>query len=413
MKIAIFSDSFFPMTDGVTISIKNNAELFSKQNKLFFFVPSKLKKLNIKNAKYIKLKTKDLKEYKGYQIRIPKFKKVYKELKKIKPDIVHIHSPSGIGLEGLVNARLLKIPVIATSHTLFPEVTEEINLKGFERTKIFKKMIWNYLVMFLNRCTGVITPSEAMKTELLNHKVTKPIYVISNGIDTKKFSYILRKNKEPVFISTGRLVESKHVDNTLKAFYYFKKNGGKGKLTIVGDGPNDKKLKDFVKRKKISKDVKFLGFIKYDKIINAYKKSDVFVTSSTIETEGISTLEAMSTGLPVIGVNARATPYLVKENTGFIVPVNKPKKMAEKMLELSKNYSLRQEFGKNATKEVKKYDLRKANKKLYKTYEKIIADYKLQKLKQKEKKRIKKLYNIFKKILSKYKRTKQKKNKKT
>ena len=234
------------------------------------------------------------------------------------------------------------------------------------------------MISFFNKCTAIITPSEAMRKELITRGLKKEIYAVSNGIDIKKFPYSKRKKRKPTFISTSRLVESKHIDTLLKAFSIFKKRGVEGEFIILGKGPEEKKLKEYTIKNKLSEYVQFKGFVNPETIIKEYQKSDAFLTASTIETEGITTLEAMSTGLPVIGVDARATPLLVKKGTGFIAPVGDEKKIAEYMEKLAKDYKLRQKMGKAASKIAEKYELKKMNKKLYETYKKVIDDYKKQ-----------------------------------
>ena len=144
---------------------------------------------------------------------------------------------------------------------------------------------------------------------------------------------------------------------------------------IVGGGPEEKKLKQFAIKNHLLQNVEFKGFVKPEKIIKEYKKADVFLTASTIETEGITTLEAMSTGLPVIGVDARATPNLVKKDAGFIIPIGNEKQFAEKLEKLTKNYSLRIKMGKDASKRAKEFELKKMNKKLFENYKKTIKNY--------------------------------------
>lgn len=370
MKIAIFCDSFFPTIDGVSLSIKNNTELFPKDSKLFFFIPSRSKKIN--NQKYIFLKSKEVKKYKEYRIRIPSFFKVYNQLKKIRPDIIHAHSSFGIGWEGLVCGKLLKIPVVATFHTIIPEVTKEFLFMNIEKTKLFNKLAWKYIKLFFNLADFIITPSEAMKKELIEKKLNKPVTVISNGINIKKFPKLSRKNnKQTTFISIGRLVESKNVISILRAFKlaFFKNNNIK--MIILGKGPEEKKLRNYIKANRLEKKVKMVGFVDNNKIIDFLKKADVFVTASQIETEGISTLEAMSTGLPVIGVNARATPNLIK-NAGIIIPSNNPKEMSKAMLKLSSNINLRKKLSASAHKKANKYDISKTSKELHDFYKKIL-----------------------------------------
>jgi len=379
MKIAVFSDAFFPLIDGVTVSIGKNMRILSENNEIFFFIPSGSTDLKLKNSKQIELKSFPIKSYKEYKLRIPSFFKAYTELKKINPDIIHVHTIFGIGWEGIVSAKLLKIPIVATSHTVFPEVTTELDLLGLEKTERFKRIAWRYMISFLRRCNAVIAPSEAMKKDLISHGLKIPIYPISNGIKTESYSYVKRKEKDPIFLSMGRLVESKQVNITLKAFSIFKKKGMKGILWLAGKGVEEKSLKEYVKKENLNEYVKFLGFVEYEKTPKIYQEADIFVTSSKTETEGMSTIEAMSTGLPVIGVKERATPYLVGKDAGFIAPIGNSKKIAEYMERLAKNYKLRIKLGKNASLKTKRYEIKSTNKKIYEAYKKIISDFKKRK----------------------------------
>ena len=141
----------------------------------------------------------------------------------------------------------------------------------------------------------------------------------------------------------------------------------------------EKSLKEYVKKENLNEYVKFLGFVEYEKTPKIYQEADIFVTSSKTETEGMSTIEAMSTGLPVIGVKERATPYLVGKDAGFIAPIGNSKKIAEYMERLAKNYKLRIKLGKNASLKTKRYEIKSTNKKIYEAYKKIISDFKKRK----------------------------------
>jgi len=372
MKIAIFCDSFFPTIDGVSLSIKNNTELFSKQTKLFFFIPSGSNKIN--NHDYIFLKSREVKNYKEYKMRIPSFFKVYSQLKKIKPDLIHVHSAFGIGWEGVLCARILKIPIISTFHTVIPEVAKEFSFLNLEKTEIFERLAWKYVKLFFNLSNEIITPSEFMKKELMQHGIKKPITVISNGINIKKFPMLSRKNNKTIsFISIGRLVESKNVIQILKSFNIASEKNPNLRLIILGKGPEKDNLKRFVEKNNLQKKVKMIGFIDNEKIVGFLKKSDVFITASSIETEGISTLEAMSTGLPIIGANARATPNLIK-NSGIIVPLNNPEIMAKSILELAENRLLRKKLGISAHEEAIKYNINKTSKTIYNFYKNYLKN---------------------------------------
>lgn len=375
MKIAIFTDAFLPTIDGAVMSIKNSTEILSKKNKIFLFVPSESTKPALENVEYAELKSYNLRDYKDYKARFPSFIRCYSKLKKIKPDIIHLESIFGVAWEGLISAKLLGVPTVVTSHTVFPDAIGEISLLGMENLNWFKKFLWRYMVFFFNLCDIIISPSETMKKELINHGVKKPVYVISNGINTKEFNFYRRKKKrEAIVLYVGRLVSSKHVDTILKAFKLVIQKKGKAKLWIVGNGPLEKELKEYVKKNGLEKYVKFFGYIKNSELSEIYKKADIFATASTIETEGISILEAMSTGLPIIGINARAIPLLVKKNIGFIAKPNNEKEMAEFIIKLIKNYNLRLKFGKNASKKAKEYELNKVVFNLYRTYDALVKN---------------------------------------
>ena len=74
-----------------------------------------------------------------------------------------------------------------------------------------------------------------------------------------------------------------------------------------------------IKKLGLEKNIHFLGYVEHSKLNKIYKEHDIFVTASTIETQGIVVLEAMSSGLPIVGVKRLAIPDLVGNNiNGFV-----------------------------------------------------------------------------------------------
>ncbi len=372
MRIALFSDAFLPTVDGVAIALLNTARLLSERHKVLLFIPSGSDTPRIKNVGYVLLRSIPLKKYREYRSRIPSFAHVYAALRDFRPDLVHIHSIFGIGWEGLLCAKLLHIPTVVTAHTIFPEVAAELDIYGLTRTEGFRMVSWRYMIAFLNRAEAIITPSEVIQEELQRRGARPGIYVVSNGIDTRRYAYVERKGVVPVFLYTGRLVESKHVDVALKAFARMREST-RAKLWIVGRGPQERLLKAYVKGEGIAKDVRFLGLVEHGKMPAIYRKADVFVTASTIETEGITTLEAMATGLPVVGVDARATPLLVKKGCGFIAPVGDSERLAEHMGRLARDRALRTAMGRAASRRAGNFEIGKMHRKLLRAYRDVIG----------------------------------------
>ncbi|GAG29562.1 unnamed protein product, partial [marine sediment metagenome] len=117
-------------------------------------------------------------------------------------------------------------------------------------------------------------------------------------------------------------------------------------------------LKLLARKLKINKNVKFLGVVMGKNLVNLYQTSDIFITASTVETEGLVILEAMACGLPIIGVNALAVPTIVKHNkNGFVATPHDEKELADFSVKLLENKNLRNKFGKESLKIVKKYSL--------------------------------------------------------
>jgi len=146
-------------------------------------------------------------------------------------------------------------------------------------------------------------------------------------------------------------------------------------LWIVGRGPEEKRLREYVNKNKLEESIKLFGCIENSKLPEIYKKADILVTASTIETEGITILEGMSMGLPVVGVDARAIPLLIKKDVGFIAKPYNEKEIAEFIIKLAKNYKLRLKLGKNASKKAEEYELEKVVSDLYKGYQSLINKF--------------------------------------
>jgi glycosyltransferase involved in cell wall biosynthesis len=373
MKIAIFTDSFHPMVDGVVISVKNSASMLGKKgHDIIIFAPSgsilpkEMEKLGIK---IVRLKSSTLKSYKEYKVRIPNPGKSLNAIKEFNPDIIHVHSPGGIGIEGLICAKKLNIPSIITAHSMFASSVKHLNLLGLEKTGFMQEIVWKSFVMFLNSFNCIIAPSKPMKKELEKHGVKKHIYAISNGIDTKRFSPISHKKKYGL-IYVGRLVYEKNIITVLKALKRLSEKGINLSFAVAGRGPELNNLKKYADENNLN--VKFLGLIKNEKLPEIYNKSKIFITASVIETEGLTIVEAMACGLPIISVKFLAIPSVVKNNVnGILSAAYDDRTMAENIEKLICNRKLREKMSKMSIKLSKKYSLDKTNNELEQLYIKL------------------------------------------
>jgi len=271
------------------------------------------------------------------------------ELADFRPDVIHNHSMSAMGLQALAAGHLLGIPVLGTCHVFLAGFLKyaPISLDGVPLTE---DIAWKYTTAFFNRFPQVTTPSEAMRRELVTHGLRVPVMAISNGVDTDLFHPIpkteIEASRPPVVLHVGRLGYEKRVDLVIRAFARLLDGFPAARLVIVGDGPEKEELQALATEKGVSRQVDFVGEVPHEHLPAYYQQADLFVTASTIETQGLVVLEAMACGLPIAGVEAMALPDLIQQDVnGIIASPNDEEQLAFGMAHLLSSEKLCQEMG--------------------------------------------------------------------
>ncbi|MFH1346806.1 MAG: glycosyltransferase [Spirochaetota bacterium] len=385
MKIAIFSDTFLPQTNGVANvayqSAKNLAELGHKV--IIFTVTKKSNysnNLNLENLKIVRLPSLPALAYPGERLTIP-LGISFPYLKKFKPDVIHVHTPFSVGLEGALAAKLFKIPLVGTHHTFYDHYLKHIKLDY----DWMKKFSWKCCVGFYNFCDLVINPSQSLTDALKEKGLKVPTEIIRNSIDTDLFQPVsnakeknlIKKSfgvEDKSIVYMGRLSYEKSIDKVIKAFALMLEKSPDLKLMLVGDGPEKKKLEDLAKELKIENKIIFTGFLYKNGLIKALQANDVFLSACKNENMPLSVAQAMATGLPLVVVKENGLAELVKENiNGFFCKTDNPEDMAEKTLKLLSNTGLLKKFGAGSRKMAMEYSNGKITNLLIESYKKIIS----------------------------------------
>lgn len=363
MKIVFFTDTFPPQVSGVVTSVLNfSRELGKRGHQVYIFTLKQKKKAKLDlgpNVKIFYFPTTNLfVNYPDFKLVQPQLARTSKLIYKIKPDIIHTHCPSLHGWVALLCAKMFNIPIVSTYHTLLSDFLKHSFMEPIHDTTVAKATAWQYTRGYYNLVDLVISPSGAIKDELKKHGVKRKIEVVSNGVNACLFyPENLKKNGRRI-LHVGRISYEKNIDVLLKAFKIVIEKYPDAVLYIAGNGPDVDSLKELAKKLKIEKNINFLGNIEHEKLRQVYSGSDVFVTASTIETEGLVILEAMSCGMPVVGVNKLAMPYIVKNGAnGFLVNPGDFRAIAEGMEKLLKDKELRDKFSKNSLKMSEKFSL--------------------------------------------------------
>ena len=178
--------------------------------------------------------------------------------------------------------------------------------------------------------------------------------IIPNGLDLNKFpKNDFPKNKKTI-ITTSRLVYKNGVDILIRAIAQVKEKIPDVKCLILGEGPEEKALKSLTAKLDILDNVEFLGTIGQEKISEYLALADIFVRPSRSEGLGISFLEAMAVGLPIIAPPIGGIPdFLKDEKTGLFCKPEDPHDLAEKILTLFRNETLAKSIVENSQKMIK------------------------------------------------------------
>ncbi|MCL5411147.1 MAG: glycosyltransferase family 1 protein [Patescibacteria group bacterium] len=287
---------------------------------------------------------------------------------KISYDLIH----ANFWMSGLVAVeikKILGIPFVVTFHALGKIkklYQKEADTSPKERVSI------EYLVM--KEADKIIAECPQDKEDLINlyGAQDEKIEVIPAGVDIKTFyplSKVWARRKlgldlqEKIILQLGRMVPRKGVASVISAMAQLtRQKDFPVRLVVVGgesDKPDPKRtpeigrLTELAKSLGLEENVTFIGRRHGAELRQYYCASDVFVSTPWYEPFGLTVLEAMACGKPVIGSEVGGIKFTVKNNvTGFLVPPEEPFILAEKLTTLLTNENLQERFSKNALKNV-------------------------------------------------------------
>ncbi|EQA37033.1 glycosyltransferase, group 1 family protein [Leptospira inadai serovar Lyme str. 10] len=374
MKILYFSDTFLPKVDGVAISMRNFAELLAERGHEFLICCPKYGDGDFDRMgdriRIERFRSGYLPSYPDIKVVLPSPAKIKRIIKEFQPDLVHIHTPGLLGLYGINATERYGIPSIGTYHTLMSEqdmylslyrllkldklfmkvgklnkrlrIKDLIKFEKFDRFNIRKKIILKITNNLYDRCDLIISPSHLIKKQLEEFGIKKPVAVISNGLDLSEFKGQPKKLEgSPKLLHVGRISYEKNCDVIINSFKLIKDSLPDASLTIVGDGPALASLKLQSEKLGIEKSVFFKGFIDRKDLPKEYPNYDLFLTASTMETQGLVILESIACGLPAVGVDSFAIPELIHNaKNGYIAKPFDVKDIAEKSVKILKDPEL-------------------------------------------------------------------------
>jgi glycosyltransferase involved in cell wall biosynthesis len=233
------------------------------------------------------------------------------------------------------NYKVIKILERGSSHIRFQsnillEEYKKFNLKYFYDQKLIEKELEEYDI-----ADYISVPSKFAEKTFINEGFKKEkIITVPYGVDLKIFRPKQKTENIFRFIYVGSISIRKGVIYTLKAFEEL--NLPKAELILVGK--IDYEISNIIKKYKKNKNIKFIGHVNQNKLVEFYNKCDVFVISSIEDGFAMVILQALACGLPVIcTVNSGGSEQIVNGRNGYIVPIRDIEKLKFKMLDLYSN----------------------------------------------------------------------------
>lgn len=268
----------------------------------------------------------------------PNMYRMWRRIREISPDVIHVHCPSFFGFIGVVIAKRLHIPSVYTAHMFTEYFTSGMNPRFRPiGIRFFDMLLKKYMGLF----RAVVYPSEMRKNKTLrSYGLENRAIAISNGYIFKKnvpvFSRQNAWHDKMVFFTVSRLSPEKNIRLVIDAFRKACDKNPDILLCIVGDGVMREQLEQYAKTSEFASRIEFVGQKLGDDLEYYYVEGDVFVSASDHESEGLTVLEAISHGKPIILSSSpgNAAQQFLQEN-GYLFNAGDSDDLASKILEIS------------------------------------------------------------------------------
>lgn len=403
MKIAIASDIYYPMTNGVAVFAHNLALGLAKaghevlviapsfDGKYHIDVEGGVKTVHLTSARFPLYpdqinEVPDKKTFLGLPMprlaykhgiwwSVNPWSEVSEILDDFQPDVIHLQTAETIALAVMRYVKKKKVPLVSTGHAYPDNVTGQFKLL---KPKIIKRptdaVLRTYMASFLKHAEYATMPTEMAIGDLVpknrrHFKVT--VEALSNGVDLSQFSpekpkaevlkrYGLSSTKTKRVLYVGRVDPEKSISNVLVAFSKALKKVPDAEFVIVGDGIDLVNLKQKAEELQILDSVKFLGRVMPPDLIEIYRSGSLFATASETETQGIVLIEAAACGLPLVAVDAGAVRELCQhKRNGELCQPGDIDGIAKALVKILSDDELRKKYAKESIEVSKIHDLKR------------------------------------------------------
>jgi len=342
VRIALFSEVYWPMVSGVGVTLLRLTRALEARGHLVrvYSATYPLPKGQADRPEVHRSPSIPLFLYPDVQWAFPRLRDVVEDVARFDPDVVHVATEFALGLVGLKAARQLELPVVASAHTDYDKYAARYNVDWALRVG------WHYLRWFYSQAYRVLCPSSIYREHLHSRGVTHT-GIWSRGVDPDEFHPRFRSEeyrrslgvgpRDVLVTYIGRIAREKNLAQLLDAWEILEPVRGSAQLALVGRGP----LEDEIRRRQIP-GVHVQGLLHERALAEAYASADLFAFPSATETFGNSLLEAMGSGLPCLAVSAAGVLEFARHGrNAWLVQPNSTEAIVHGLRRLLEDYPLR------------------------------------------------------------------------
>jgi 1,2-diacylglycerol 3-alpha-glucosyltransferase len=378
MRIAIFTNSYKPTTSGVVRSVDVFRQGLTEAGHGVYIITPAREDYDDEELHIFRFPALELPDQLDLSLVIPLKTPMAPTIRGIKPDLIHSQHPFVMGGLASAFARDLKLPLIFTFHTRYDQYAQRYvpiapRLAGWMTEEIVGR--------YLEKCTAIIAPTPSIRDLIWrDYGPSVPVTVVPTPVDLSAYHDLdpghvrttLHLQDAEILLYVGRLVSEKNLDFLLHAFARIAPQRPRARLLMVGDGTHKRSLEQMAHQLGLGSQVVFTGFVPLAEVPHYAAAADLFVFSSTTDTQGLVLIEAMAAGTPVVAVEAPGPTDVLADGGGVLVPLQE-EAFAEAVLELLTDDSRRRAMEEEAVRIVQGYSIPGATQRLLEIYEAAIA----------------------------------------
>jgi 1,2-diacylglycerol 3-alpha-glucosyltransferase len=294
------------------------------------------------------------------------------------PDIIHAQHPFTTGREARRWARRLGRPLVFTYHTLIREYAHYVPLPQ----PLVRAAAVRVSRTFANSADHVIVPTGGVANLLRGYGVHKPIEVIPTGVDLSLVRGVERKPMRatlgipagaPLIAYSGRIALEKSLDTLVKAFSLLIQRGLDAHLVLIGGGPWEDQCRRLVVERGLAERVHITGYVPRETVLDWLADADVYCFPSLTDTQGVAVLEAMAMGCPPVAARSGAVEDVIRHETDGLIVDPTADAFASAIAQLLGNDDLRRRLAGQARVRAEEFSADRMAQRLVRVYEKLLG----------------------------------------